>query len=49
MSRAATAKLADAFNPKVKLPDEEWDALLQQGTLSKQVVTYPCVTITVTR
>jgi peptide-methionine (R)-S-oxide reductase len=30
-----TAKLADAFNPGVKLPDAEWNELLQQGKLSR--------------
>ena len=32
----ATAKLADAFNPPPKLPDAEWDALLQSGALSPE-------------
>ena len=39
----ATAKLADALNPEVKLPDAEWDRLVRQGRLSPQVLNGACL------
>jgi hypothetical protein len=39
----ATAKLADALNPEVKLPDAEWDRLVREGRLTPQVFNGACL------